>query len=321
MSSNPQVPHPRLAAVAGLAARCPRWIGFLSVGVLLLAGCGKEPAAIAAATTDHGKRAHAHTAEILKFGPRPPGSESLGKVLDYVATEMGKSGWVATRQTFEAATPLGQMTFTNLVMNHRSSKGEPPEAVLCAHIDSKRMPDVTFVGADDAASAVGALIEIGRVLAESDPKRAARTEIVFFDGEEGINPQMTASDGIYGSRHYAGEWTDRDVKPRFGILLDMIGHKDLRIRIPSDSPPHLRDALMEAARTRGVLDHYGVAPGPILDDHVPLNEVGIPTIDVIGDFSRAPWWHTPDDNLELIDPQSLETSIQVTLEMLRKLLP
>jgi Zn-dependent M28 family amino/carboxypeptidase len=177
-----------------------------------------------------------------------------------------------------------------------------------------------FVGADDAASAVAAIVEIARVLAE-EPARAERVELVFFDGEESIESNITETDGLYGSNHYAKAWQGEVAKPRFGILLDMIGHRDLRIRIPSDSPAHLRAALMAAAEKRGALEHFGIARGPIIDDHVPLNQAGVATIDVIGDFSSTTWWHTPADNLALIDPQSLEISIGTTLEMLRSLLP
>jgi len=54
--------------------------------------------------------------------------------------------------------------------------------------------------------------------------------------------------------------------------------------------------------------------------HLPLNLVGIPTIDIIGDFANKPWWHTPADNAALISAESLDISIRVTLRMLDELL-
>ena len=57
-----------------------------------------------------------------------------------------------------------------------------------------------------------------------------------------------------------------------------------------------------------------------MDDHIPLNLVGIPTIDIIGDFSRKGWWHTAGDNAAIISPGSLDISIRVVLEMLDGLL-
>ena len=42
----------------------------------------------------------------------------------------------------------------------------------------------------------------------------------------------------------------------------------------------------------------------MIDDHTPLNEIGIPTIDVI-DFS-FPWWHTAEDTMDKLSAQSLQ---------------
>ncbi len=41
------------------------------------------------------------------------------------------------------------------------------------------------------------------------------------------------------------------------------------------------------------------------DDHIPLNEAGIPTIDVI-DFEDYPYWHTPQDTPDKVSAASLE---------------
>jgi hypothetical protein len=67
-------------------------------------------------------------------------------------------------------------------------------------------------------------------------------------------------------------------------------------------------------------DHFGNANGEILDDHVPLNAVGIPTIDLIGDFMRSDWWHTPKDNLDLLSAESLAITREVVNGMLDELL-
>jgi hypothetical protein len=96
----------------------------------------------------------------------------------------------------------------------------------------------------------------------------------------------------------------------------MIGHENLSIRLPSDTPAPLKDAVLAAARSEGAEQHFGMAPGPIIDDHVPLNFAGIPTVDIIGDFARSGWWHKPADNLKIISAESLDISIRVTLGVL-----
>jgi glutaminyl-peptide cyclotransferase len=264
-----------------------------------------------------GQAAYRQTAAILEFGPRPPGSEALDAVRGHVRRELEAIGWVTAGQEFETLTPVGNVRFENVRARYSRDGGDPwarpVDGLLCAHIDSKFYKDIVFVGADDAASACAAIIEIARVLASQRPDQAERLELVFFDGEEAFGENITPRDGLYGSRYYANQWRTRDDKPRFGILLDMIGHENLSIRLPADTPPLLRDTVLQAAEAEGVRQRFGMAPGPIIDDHVPLNNVGIPTVDIIGDFTRRAWWHTSADNLNIISAQSLEISMRVTL--------
>jgi len=271
-----------------------------------------------------GQDAYGLTEKILAIGPRPPGSDGLNDVRKLVRKELEAAGWAVDGQRFERSTPIGTVAFENVRARFKSGTGDPwqrpVKGLLCAHIDSKYYKNMHFVGADDAASACAAIVVIARHLAVEKPELAAQLELVFFDGEEAFNENITPSDGLYGSRHYANQWRTLGDKPAFGILLDMIGHRNLSIRLPSDTPPHLKDAVMAAARAEKADHLFGMAPSPIIDDHVPLNFAGIPTVDIIGDFSRESWWHTPADNLKIISADSLDISIRVTLRMLDGLL-
>ncbi len=271
-----------------------------------------------------GQAALEQTAAILKFGPRPPGSPALDQVRAHVAAELKAAGWVTRQQTFEKMTPEGKVRFENLIARFPEGSGNPFERIvdglLCAHIDSKLYKDRHFVGADDAASACAAIVEIAKILARERPEQARRMELVFFDGEEAFAENITPQDGLYGSRHYAGEWRRMEHKPRFGIVLDMIGHKDLQVALPSDTPDFLKASIMAAAKKEKQASRFTMAPGPIIDDHVPLNFAGIPTADIIGDFTRYRWWHTPSDNLELISAESLDISMRVTLRVIDDML-
>ncbi len=271
-----------------------------------------------------GNEALSLTHKILEYGPRPPGSEALNQVRALLMKELEAAGWSTQLQEFERDTVIGKVSFSNVRARFKSGNENPwdgkVDGLLCAHIDSKLYKDKIFVGADDAASACAAIVVIAKHLAAHQPEQAAKLELVFFDGEEAFAENMTVLDGLYGSRHYANTWRTRDNKPTFGIVLDMIGHKDLRIRIPSDSPKHLAELMFSVAKKQDVASHFDTAPGSIMDDHVPLNLIGIPTLDIIGDFSRSPWWHTPGDNADLISAESLNISIRLTLEMLRQLL-
>jgi glutaminyl-peptide cyclotransferase len=296
----------------------PRWILILIVP-LAVAGGGlwwwnRD------GTAHLGQAAYDQTAAILAKGPRPPGSDGLQAAREHIAAELHKAGWVTQAQAFERTTPAGPLTFVNLRARFPTRGADPWESrvkgILCAHLDSKTFNDQHFLGADDAASACAAIVEIARFLARKKPAQARNLELVLFDGEESLGPDITPLDGLYGSRHYANQWRNRNDKPEFGILLDMIGHDNLSIRLPSDTPAHLKDRVLAAAKAEGAEHHFGMAMVPITDDHVPLNFAGIPTVDVIGEFGRGGWWHTPSDNLKIISAKSLDISIRVTLRLL-----
>ncbi|MFC4995079.1 M28 family peptidase [Rubritalea tangerina] len=275
------------------------------------------------------QKAYRHTEKILSFGHRQPASPGLRKSKQYVSQQLKKHGWTTVEQSFTAQTPKGPLQYSNLIARYSPSAGHNPWArsctgVLAAHIDSKILPN--FLGADDAASAVGTLIALAEHLDKHHPQVAKEIELVFFDGEEAVGPGISfQKDGLFGSIYYsravqssaAQQVAPYKKLPRFGIVLDMIGHQDLDIKIPSDTPKSLlRD--YKAARTKlGFEKHFGFSSGVILDDHYPMNVIAnIPTIDLIGDFNKNSWWHTSNDTLDIISKESLSMSIQMTLEIL-----
>lgn len=284
----------------------------------------------AGGTDQHGRSAYAHTEAILACGPRPAGSAGLEKSQQYISAELAKHGWRTIRQSVQRDTPVGQINFVNLIARFQPGelatvddlKKLPAKGILGAHLDSKLIPEIPgFLGADDAASACGLVIELAANLANNHPGLAKQLEIVFFDGEEAFGENITPSDGLYGSRAYSHTLYDRTPKPAFGIILDMVGHKDLRIAVPADTDPGLYAALTDAAGKHGHGKHFGMAKGNIIDDHLYLNKAGVPTIDIIGaDFNHSDWWHQQGDNIELISAESLTISYHVTMTMLVDLL-
>jgi Zn-dependent M28 family amino/carboxypeptidase len=159
------------------------------------------------------------------------------------------------------------------------------------------------VGANDGGSSNGVLLEMARVLAQA-PKMATQVELVFFDGEEAY-VSFTADDGLYGSRYFARRlgFEDKAKQFRGGILFDMCGDKSLGITLSTDSPPALTSDIFATAEKLNARKYFTYSAGSILDDHTPLNQVGIPTIDLI-DFDYPPW-HTPEDTMDKISAESL----------------
>ncbi len=256
-----------------------------------------------------GGNAFAHVQKLVELGPRPAASEALEQSRGYIKVELEKSGWHVTRQTFTDKTLRGAITFVNLVATF--GENPAPSFLLCSHYDTKAFDTVRFVGANDGGSSTGLLIEMARVLA-SEPKLAAKIELVFFDGEEAFE-NFTETDGLYGSRHFAEELRRSTGAKKFrgGILFDMIGDKSLVVTLPPDSPPKLSRNILAAADALKLRDHFTYFSNGVTDDHTPLNAVGIPVIDLI-DFDFPPW-HTAEDTLDKVSAESLEIVGRVAL--------
>ena len=270
-----------------------------------------------------GDKAFAHVRQLVDFGPRPPGSEALEKSRAYIEKRLHEYGWDVTRQSFTDETPRGKMVFVNLIAHFHPTKDASktaPVFLLCSHYDTKIFDNIRFVGANDGGSSTGLLIEVARVLAQR-PALAAKIELVFFDGEEAVE-EFTDRDGLYGSRYFAAELRKTNTAHQFrgGILFDMVGDKSLDVTLPMDSPPDLARGIFASADVLKCRDHFTYFDhGSITDDHTPLNESGIPTIDLI-DFD-FPAWHTAGDTLDKISPESLRTVGRVAIYYLSEFQP
>ena len=252
-----------------------------------------------------GENALRHVQQLVELGPRPPGSEALEQARVYLTQQLEGSGWRVTRQTFTDDTPRGKVTFVNLLATFpHIDPAALPIFILGSHYDTKLYDTMRFVGANDGGSSNGLLVEMGRVLAQQ-PVLARKVQLVFFDGEEAY-VNFTETDGLYGSRYFAKQLVAEGKVKQFrgGIVFDMVGDRALTITLPPDSPSELVRGIFAAADALNVRKHFTYADNDILDDHTPLNEVGIPTIDLI-DFDFPPW-HTPEDTMDKISAESLD---------------
>ena len=86
------------------------------------------------------------------------------------------------------------------------------------------------------------------------------------------------------------------------ILLDLVGDCDLQIPREQNSDRDLYEQL-DGGPISG-------QTGPVGDDHIPFRDAGIPAVDLI-DFTFGPgptpgaYWHTPQDTLDKVCPESL----------------
>lgn len=263
-----------------------------------------------------GDKAFAHVKALVDIGPRPPASEGYAKMLTYLEGQLNEYGWTTRRQTFKASTPEGPVEFTNLIARHSTAPAEPDSLpfLLGGHIDTKKLP-FPFVGANDGGSSTGVILEIARVLSTS-PKDAAKVEIVLFDGEEAFREGITARDGLYGSKYFAHEMSTRPTWPAVGIVLDIVGDLGHTLLINKETPKGFTKITEKAADEIQFVKPVQVSQFVIIDDHVPLQNTGLPCLHLIGDFTKMPYWHQEGDTIDKVDPRMLEMVGKLTLEFM-----
>lgn len=286
-----------------------------------------EPAATPAPAVEQklttpfdGQKAFAHVKAQVDFGPRPAGSPALEKTRDYIIRELKSYGLKPAIDEFLPTTPKGRVRMKNIVAD---IPGQSPDVIIISsHYDTKEYKDFKFVGANDGGSSTGALLEIARVMAADKTPRKFTYRLVFFDGEEafcsGWSDCLDGKDNTYGSRHMVEKLhAERKLDSiKAMILLDMIGDKSLEVPRESSSSSWLVEAIWSTARRAGYGKHFPGHDQYITDDHIPFLEAGIPAVDII-DFEYEEqgesFWHTKDDTLDKISPESLKIVGDVVL--------
>lgn len=244
-----------------------------------------------------------------EFGPRPPGSAAHKQTRDYLLLELRKFAREVVAQDFIHRSDEGPLKLTNIIATFGPKAGK--KLLLAAHWDTRPFADcdpdpekrhLPIPGANDGASGVAILLELGRILHAEPP--GVQVIIVLFDGED---YGRTNDEMLLGSRYFARNM-DKRWKPEYGILIDMVGDKDLDIYIEPNSANAAPDIvkrvwkMAEALRLKGIYREFGP---PVLDDHIPLIKTGIKCIDII-DFNY-PYWHSVEDTPDKCSPKSLET--------------
>ncbi len=261
-----------------------------------------------------GEKALEFVRSQVAFGPRPPGSVTLQRCRAYLVEQLRGFGYQVEDDAFDAQTPYGSKKMVNLIA--RKGTGEKGVLALASHYDTKYMEGKQFVGANDAGSSTGLLLELARVLAPRDD--GLDYWFVFLDGEEAF-VEWSAFDGTYGSRHLAARWARDGTLKRVKALInvDMIGDRDLGILQEWNSAPGLRKLVWQAAADLGFQRHFLNRPASIEDDHIPFLRQGVQALDLI-DFDYPPW-HTAGDTMDKLSLNSFNVVGQVVLETLLRL--
>ena len=293
------------------------------------AGIPNESSAASAVTGDDapppektggfdGKRAFAHVAKQVSFGPRPSGSPAIVQLQSYLQSELVNYGCKVDTDAFTADTPVGRLPMKNIVAKIPGDK--PGIILLATHYDTKLLPN--FVGADDAGSSTGVMLELARLLCQKHG--AYQVWITFFDGEEAMK-EWSDTDSRYGSRQMAAKMAMSGELPKVKafLLADIVGTRTPHFKRESDSTKWLVDLVWSVAKNLGYGNIFLGEATQISDDHDPFLKRHVPAADVI-DLQNWPggdvfYWHTPEDTLDKISAKSLAITGHVFLESVKQL--
>ena len=279
------------------------------------------------ADTFDGARAFTQLQAQCDFGPRPMGTTAHDRCLAWIVQQLTPLVDAAPiQQSFPYKSPTTGQSFTVTNVIGRINPTAPKQILLAAHWDTRPFADMDTVpanqlkpilGADDGASGVAVLLELARIFHANRP--TAGVEFVFFDGEDYAPHPKVETEMYLGAKYFANHLKGpggASLKPTYGILLDMIGDKDLNIYEEVNSlnkaPDIVRKVWGAAAALGDAANFIPQTKYTVEDDHLPLLQKGIPVIDCI-DFDyetfadpARQYWHTLMDTPDKCSAQSLQ---------------
>lgn len=280
--------------------------------------------------------AYQYVVNQVDFGPRVPNTKAHKDCGEYLTSELKRFGAkIFVQEAILEAYDGTKLEAKNIIGSYDPEKTK--RILLFAHWDSRPYADedpdeanhyTPIDGADDGASGVGALLEIARQINQKRPEMGV--DIIFFDAED------------YGThtayKHHKQDtwclgtqfWTKNphvpNYKAEYGILLDMVGHKNavfykeltsLQFAAP------LVERIWETARDLGYGKYFiNAKGGAVTDDHqYVISGRNIPSVDIINydpntENKFGDYWHTMDDTIDNIDKSTLKAVGQTVLEVI-----
>ena len=271
----------------------------------------------------------------VDFGPRVPNTKPHKQCSEYLVSKLKSFNFTVTVQEGEVYTfNNSKLNLNNIIAAYK------PEAtdriLLFAHWDTRPFADqdtkdknFPIDGASDGASGVAVLLEVARQINLSNP--TIGIDIIFFDAEDFGQPDGSMTERqsdtyCLGSQYWARHPHKANYRPRFGILLDMVGGKNATFTKEGTSlnyAPSVARKVWAAAKKIGYSNYFSTKSTDwITDDHLYINKIAkIPSIDIIqyDESTRsnfAAYWHTHNDNMSAIDAATLKAVGQTLLEVI-----
>jgi len=320
----------------------PLRLALAAAAALLTAACGGSSGPV------DGGKAYGHVQAFVGFGPRPFGSDALGKTADYIGGELQKLGVAMKRH--EVVHDKEKKTIRNL---YAQIDGEDPQngpiLLIGAHYDTKLAEGHTdakcnfpFVGAIDGGGGPAVLIEVARALKARPQPPKCNVWLYWIDAEESIDWTWNDERALLGSKAFCAMLSKEKLLSRVKafVLIDLVGSKDWKIDRDGNSDTKLLDVFGAAAKAMGEDKRMYEFPSPAdiqayrarginwgtKDDHEVFKNYGVPSVLLIDFARRMPaeqkdprfeqWWHTADDDLGAVDADALAFTGNLLLKAL-----
>ena len=258
------------------------------------------------------------------FGPRVAGTPGHTAQLSWMTAYLRERADTLIVQPFVHTSSTGaRLPMANLFVRFRPEMTD--RILLLAHWDTRSVADQDpdparrdepIPGANDGGSGTALLMHMADLLSVQPPPIGV--DILLVDGEDYRPGEM-----YLGAKHFAANRPVAGYSPRYAILVDLIADHDPSFPVEGYSAQYAPDVVRRVyalAHEIGLGSMFPLIQGPTVDDdHVPLNQAGIPTIDIIdfgGSFAPgAGVWHTHADDLSAVSVRGLEAVGTVLTEL------
>lgn len=280
--------------------------------------------------------AYSYIKTQVSFGPRVPGTESHRRCAEYIVAELARHGidTIRTQNAIVTAFNSDQLPITNIIGSLNPQAKD--RVLIAAHYDTRPWADnetdekdrnTPIDGANDGASGVGVMLELARILAQNRPQIGV--DFLFVDAEDygdnsgwGNNEETWCLGTQYWAEHTGYTASN---KPRYGIVLDMVGGTNARFHREYYSNKAAK-GVVDKVWSTGARSGFGhiflnEVGGALIDDHIFIDRAGIPCIDIVecnNTISRSfpPTWHTLSDNMASIDTAPLKAVGQTVVNVI-----
>jgi len=265
-----------------------------------------------------GEKAMSYLVQQCDFGPRFPGSKGQKKTAQFFESVLTKSSDTLYIMNESIKHPYLDKEIPLINFFARYNMESNYRILFMAHWDTREIADkdenmknrnIPIIGANDGASGVAVLLEIGNML-KSLPLENIGIDILLVDGED-MGREGDVNNFGLGTQIFSKKIPYP--LPVYAICLDMVADKEQQFLMEQYSLMSNQKLVKDIWDLANYLGYnqfvYEVGPA-IVDDHYFFSKLtGIPAIDII-DFNypnaNENYWHTLKDTPDKCSVESLE---------------